>query len=116
MPMVRNTSSAPSVNEDASPITTLRELSLASAAPASLRAAARIGVADQLGDAPVPVRQLAKSLDVDAAVLGRVLRNLRCYGIFDATEDGIVHTATSRLLREDHPQRLKYWVLWVTEP
>jgi C-methyltransferase len=99
-----------------SPVTTLRELSLASAAPAALRAAIRIGVADELGDTPVPVRQLAKSLEVDAAVLARLLRNLRCYGIFGETENGITHTAASRLLREDHPQRLKYWVLWVTEP
>ena len=99
-----------------SPVTTLRDLSLASAAPASLRAAIRIGVADELGDTPVPVHRLATSLEVDAAILTRVLRNLRCYGIFDETADGVVHTPTSRLLREDHPQRLKNWVLWVTEP
>nr|ADK54860.1 OxyF O-methyltransferase [uncultured soil bacterium] len=97
-------------------ITTLRELSLASAASASLRAAVKVGVADALDDAPVPVTQLAESIGVDAAVLLRVLRNLSCYGLFDVTDKGIVHTATSRLLREDHPQRLKNWVLWVTEP
>lgn len=116
MAIVRSTSSNTGEDEGPSPITTLRDLSLASAAPASLRAVLRIGVADELGDAPTPVGQLAKSLDVDAAILGRVLLNLRCYGIFDETEDGIVHTGTSRLLREDHPQSLKYWVLWVTEP
>ncbi|MCE7003238.1 hypothetical protein LWC34_10400 [Kibdelosporangium philippinense] len=97
-------------------ITTLRELSLASAASAALRAVVKVGVADALGDAPVPVEELAKSIDVDAAILVRVLRNLSCYGLFDSTDQGIVHTATSRLLREDHPRRLKNWVLWVTEP
>lgn len=116
MPIIRSTSSVQDGQQGASPVTTLRDLSLASAAPAALRAAIRIGVADELGETPVPVHELAKSLEADAAVLLRLLRNLRCYGIFDETADGVVHTATSRLLREDHPQRLKYWVLWVTEP
>jgi C-methyltransferase len=116
MAIVKSTVSAPGESMDPSPVTTLRELSLASAAPAALRTVVRVGVADELGDAPVPVSELAKALHVHDAVLGRVLRNLRCYGVFDETEDGITHTAASRLLREDHPQRLKYWVLWVTEP
>jgi C-methyltransferase len=116
MTIVRTTPPAPAGDPATSPVTTLRDLSLASAAPASLRAAVRVGVADKLGDAPVPVDRLAESLGVDAVVLGRLLHNLRCYGVFDETADGIVHTDTSRLLREDHPQRLKYWVLWVTEP
>jgi C-methyltransferase len=116
MTIVRGNSSVTGEDQGPSPITTLRDLSLASAAPASLRAAIRIGVADELGDAPTTVDQLAKSLEVDAAILGRLLDNLKCYGIFDKTEDGIVHTASSRLLREDDPQSLKFWVLWVTEP
>jgi C-methyltransferase len=116
MAIVKNIAPAPADGTGPSPVTTLRDLSLASAAPASLRAVIRIGVADRLGDAPVPADQLAKSLDVNEAVLARVLRNLRCYGVFDETEAGIVHTAASRLLREDNPQRLKYWILWVTEP
>lgn len=116
MTIVRSTAQVTGEAGRSLPVTTLRELSLASAAPASLRAAIRIGVADELGDTPVPVGQLAKSLDVDAAILARLLRHLRCYGIFSETGDGITHTAASRLLREDHPQRLKYWVLWVTEP
>ena len=103
-------------DDQIAPVTTLRELALAAAAPAALRAAIRVGVADELGDAPVPVDQLAKTLNIDAAVLERLLRNLRCYGVFDDTPDGVVHTPTSALLREDHPQSLKYWVLWVTEP
>ncbi|MET8745875.1 methyltransferase [Streptomyces sp. NPDC004728] len=114
MPMIRST--PPADGGGTSPVTALRELSLASAAPAALRAAVRTGVADALGETPVPVGELARTLQVDAAVLLRLLRNLRCYGVFDETADGIVHTPTSRLLREDHPQRLKYWVQWVTEP
>jgi len=115
MTIVRNTSSV-GQDDDSSPITTLRGLSLASAAPAALRAALRIGIADQLGDTPVPVDQLAASLDVAAGTLGRLLRALRCYDVFTETDEGIAHTPVSRLLRGDHPQSLKNWVLWVTEP
>jgi C-methyltransferase len=99
-----------------SPVTALRDLSLASAAPAALRAALRIGIADKLGDEPVPAGQLAAWLDVDAAVLVRLLRGLRCYGVFDEVPEGVIHTGMSRLMRADHPQSLKNWVLWVTEP
>lgn len=97
------------------PTTTLRELALAAAAPAALRAAIRIGLADELGDTPVPVPELAARLQVDAVALARLLRNLGCYGVFAVTDAGVVHTPTSALLREDHPQSLKHWVLWVTE-
>ncbi|WP_037569314.1 methyltransferase [Phaeacidiphilus oryzae] len=111
-------STPPSEFEDTSTaaITTLREIALAAAAPAALRAAIRTGVADAVGDAPVPLDRLAKELAVDAGVLGRLLLNLEQYGVFARTPDGYTHTATSRLLREDDPHSLKYWVLWVTEP
>lgn len=98
------------------PVTDLRELALAAAAPAALRAAIRAGLADAIGDTPVPIAELATKLQVDAGVLERLLRNLGCYGVFAATEQGVAHTPTSALLREDHPNSLKHWVLWVTEP
>jgi C-methyltransferase len=110
--------SAPSGNDKekrTAAITSLRELSLAAAAPAALRAAIQVGVADEIGDAPATVEQLAKALDVDAGVLGRLLLTLEQYGVFARVSDGYAHTPTSRLLREDDPQSLKYWVLWVTE-
>jgi C-methyltransferase len=116
MTIVRSTPTTTGEASLLSSITALRDLSLASAAPAALRAAIRTGLADVLGDEAVPVEQLAKSLEVDAAILGRLLLSLRSYGVFDETQDGVVHTAVSRLLREDHPQGLKYWVQWVTEP
>jgi C-methyltransferase len=115
--MTRFVNSSADIGDDRiEPVTTLRELALAAAAPAALRAAIRIGVAEEVGDTPVPVDQLAKTLEVDAGVLERLLRNLGCYGIFADTVDGVMHTSTSALLREDHPRSLKYWVLWVTEP
>ncbi|QEU89977.1 methyltransferase [Streptomyces kanamyceticus] len=97
-------------------MTVLRELSLASAGTAALRAAVRVGVPDELGEEPATTAQLARSLKVDPDVLERLLRTLRQYGVFTETAAGHVHTPASRLLREDHPESLKFWVLWVTEP
>ncbi|MEU3711105.1 methyltransferase [Streptomyces catenulae] len=98
------------------PMTVLRELSLSSAGAAALRVASRIGIADLLGDAPVPTAELAAALQADPEVLERLLRTLKQYGIFTETPEGHVHTPASRLLREDHPETLKFWVQWVTEP
>jgi hypothetical protein len=73
-------------------------------------------VADALGESPATVDQLAKSLEVDGAALERLLRTLRCHGVFTETAEGVGHTEVSRLLRTDHPHSLRCWVLWVTEP
>ncbi|GAA3192096.1 methyltransferase [Actinocorallia longicatena] len=114
--MIPFTDTSPSGDELIAPVTSLRELALAAAAPAALRAAIRIGLADELGDAPVPVDRLALTLKVEPALLERLLRNLACYGVFAGTAAGVAHTPVSALLREDHPQSLRNWVLWVTEP
>lgn len=116
MTIVRSATLSPSQEMSSSTVTTLRELALAAAAPAALRAAIGVGIAEEIGDSPVPVDQLARALNVNAEVLGRLLLNLEQYGIFARTADGYEHTATSRLLREDDPRSLKFWVLWVTEP
>lgn len=116
MTIARSNPSITSEDEDPAAITTLRGLALSAAAPAVLRAAIQLGIADEIEDTPAVVDQLAKSLEVDAGILERLLRTLKHYGIFAETEDGHVHTAMSRLLREDDPQSLKFWVLWVTEP
>ncbi|MER6065305.1 methyltransferase [Streptomyces sp. NPDC001792] len=116
MSIVKSSPSGNGEDKRIAAITSLREISLAAAAPAALRAAILVGVADEIGDRPVAVEQLAKSLKVDAGVLGRLLLTLDQYGVFARAEDGYAHTPASRLLREDDPQSLKYWVLWVTEP
>ncbi|MFE0171392.1 methyltransferase [Streptomyces sp. NPDC059002] len=98
------------------PMTVLRELSLSSAGAAALRAAVQVGLPDELGDEPATAGDLARALKVDPDILERLLRTLKHYGIFTETEAGHVHTPASRLLRDDHPESLKFWVLWVTEP
>lgn len=94
----------------------VRELALSAAGASALRAAVRIGIAEALGDQPIRTADLAEALKVNAEVLGRLFRALAQFGVFAETPAGHVHTDTSRLLREDDPNSLKYYVLWVTEP
>ncbi|MFE0422969.1 methyltransferase [Streptomyces sp. NPDC058953] len=99
------------------PAMRLRELVFGAACAAAVRAAARLGVADALGDAPTSVDKLAAVVTAEPRPLRRLLRALSCYGIFAERPDGtFVHTAMSRMLREDDPQSLKYIALWCTEP
>ena len=94
----------------------VRELALGAAGASALRAAVRIGIADELGDQPMTTEELARALKVNAEILGRLLRALAQNGVFSETWEGHVHTPTSRLLREGSPNSLKFYVLWVTEP
>ncbi|MER7773169.1 methyltransferase [Kitasatospora sp. NPDC096140] len=95
----------------------LRELVFGAACAAAVRAAARLGVADALGDTPTTVTDLAAALDTEPRQLRRLLRALTCYGIFAETGgDRFEHTEMSRLLREDAPNSLRYISLWCTEP
>ncbi|MDQ0791903.1 methyltransferase [Streptomyces sp. B1I3] len=99
------------------PAMRLRELAFGAACAAAVRAAARLGVADALGDTPASAAELARIVDTEPVPLRRLLRALCCYGIFGETEDGtFVHTEMSRLLREDDPNSLRYICLWCTEP
>jgi hypothetical protein len=95
----------------------LRELVFGAACAAAIRAAARLGVADALGDEPMAVPDLAAAVKAEPKPLRRLLRALTCYGIFAEQPDGtFVHTDMSRQLREDAPDSLHYIALWCTEP
>ncbi|MCL6298254.1 acetylserotonin O-methyltransferase [Streptomyces kronopolitis] len=99
------------------PAMQLRELIFGAACAAAVRAAARLGVADALGERPTTAEELATAVRAEARPLDRLLRTLSCYGIFTETDDGkYVHTDMSRLLREDDPHSLRYISLWCTEP
>ncbi|MET7379556.1 methyltransferase [Streptomyces sp. NPDC005526] len=94
----------------------LRELAFGAACAAALRAAARLGVADALGDRPMAVTDLAAAVKTEPKPLRRLLRALACYGVFAERQDGAFeHTDMSRLLREDDPHSLRYITLWCTE-
>ncbi|UXY28357.1 methyltransferase [Streptomyces sp. HUAS TT20] len=95
----------------------LRELVFGAACAAAVRAAARLGVADALGQAPMAVEDLAAAVKTEPKPLRRLLRALSCYGVFAERPDGtFAHTEMSRLLREDDPNSLRYISLWCTEP
>ncbi|MEV0980044.1 methyltransferase [Streptomyces sp. NPDC049915] len=95
----------------------LRELVFGAACAAALRAAARLGVADALGETPTAVEDLAAAVKTEPKPLRRLLRALTCYGVFAEQADGtFAHTEMSRLLREDDPHSLRAITLWCTEP
>lgn len=95
----------------------LRELVFGAACAAALRAAARLGVADALGDTPMAVEDLAAAVKTEPKPLRRLLRALTCYGVFTEQRNGtFAHTDMSRLLREDDPHSLRNITLWCTEP
>ncbi|MET9908675.1 methyltransferase [Streptomyces sp. NPDC006476] len=95
----------------------LRELVFGAACAAALRASARLGVPDALGDAPMSVEDLAAAVKTEPRPLRRLLRALSCYGVFAERPDGtFAHTEMSRLLREDDPNSLRWIALWCTEP
>jgi C-methyltransferase len=95
----------------------LRELVFGAACAASVRAAARLRIADALGDQPATVEELAAALGTEARPLGRLLRALSSYGVFEELPDGrFTHTDMSRMLREEAPDSLHYVALWCTEP
>ncbi|GAB2909937.1 methyltransferase [Streptomyces heilongjiangensis] len=101
----------------APPSMRLRELVFGAACAAAIRAAARLGVADALGDEPMPVTDLAAAVKAEPKPLRRLLRALTCYGVFAEQQDGtFAHTDMSRQLREDAPDSLHSIALWCTEP
>ncbi|MER6448957.1 methyltransferase [Streptomyces venezuelae] len=107
----------PSPQHTPQPAMRLRELVFGAACAAAVRAAARLTVADALGESPATATELAAAVGSEPLPLQRLLRALSCYGIFAETEDGkFVHTEMSRLLREDDPHSLRYIALWCTEP
>jgi O-methyltransferase domain/Dimerisation domain len=75
-----------------------------------LHVVADLGVADVLEETPLTAAELAAATGLDAGALGRVLRLLSAYEIFEKRDDRYVHTPASRLLRADHPQSLRAFV------
>jgi C-methyltransferase len=95
----------------------LREIVFGAAPAACVRAAARLGLADALGEAPVSAEDLARATGTRPRALRRLLRALASHGVFTETGDGrFAHTGMSRLLREDAPGSLRHIAMWCTEP
>ena len=75
--------------------------------PRSLHLIADLGVADALDEKPRSAADLALETRVHPQALARTLRLLSAYGVFATREGMVSHTASSRLLRSDHPQSLR---------
>ncbi len=67
-------------------------LSTAGSGARCIHIVADLGVADRIGDSPVPVTDLAASCAVNADALDRVLRLLAAHGVFKNQQDGYGHT------------------------
>jgi O-methyltransferase len=72
-----------------------------------LHLVAELGVADEIGDAPVSAAELATRCNANPDALDRILRLLAAHGIFEHRRDGYAHTDASRLLRTDHPMSMR---------
>ncbi|MFJ9775905.1 methyltransferase [Kitasatospora sp. NPDC101157] len=71
---------------------------------AAVTAAARLELADALGEEPMTVADLATAVGAKQEPLGQLLRALACHGVFQETAPGrYTHTELSRLLRADAP-------------
>jgi O-methyltransferase domain/Dimerisation domain len=79
----------------------------------SLGAAAELGVADALASGPLSTEALSERVGANPDALARLLRLLVSIGYF--AEDGgrWKNNATSELLREDHPESMRAWVVFL---
>jgi C-methyltransferase len=74
----------------------------------AVAAAARLGIADALGDRALTVADLAARLETSEDGLRRLLGLLVALGVFaDAGDDAYRNNEPSDLLRADHPHSLR---------
>ncbi|NUR82698.1 MAG: methyltransferase [Nonomuraea sp.] len=90
---------------------------------AAAQAAAKLRIADALGEEPMDPGDLAKTVGADPDAFARLMRALGAIGIFTATGDGrYAHNEASRSLRSDAPDAAYQmallagsewsWVVW----
>lgn len=91
----------------APPHVTIWQTTTAIVASRALQVAAELGVADQIGERPVPVQTLAEACGANAGALERVLRLLASFGIFVRHKDGYAHSDASQVLRTDAPGSMR---------
>lgn len=82
----------------------------------ALYVAAKLGVADQLADGPVPCEALAAATGADAPSLRRVLRALASVGVFtEAAPDNFALTPLAGLLRTGTPGSMRALAIMYAE-
>lgn len=82
-----------------------------------VRAAAALGVCDELTGGPLAHADLAARVGADPSLLRRLLRGLCAYGVIKEEADGrFVNTELGELLRRDVPGSLRNTAIGLTEP
>lgn len=94
----------------------VRQLSASQYLVRSLHVVAELGVADVIGERPLPVAEVAARVGADADALGRVLRLLASRGIFTLEGDAVGHSDASGFLTTAHPASLRDLVLMFAQP
>jgi hypothetical protein len=94
------------------PVLRVLEQTVAMVEVQATTAFAQLGVADILAKGPRTASELASELDVLPDRLERLLRFLTTRGIIERADDQYSLTASSDLLRVDHPDSLRDWVLF----
>ena len=89
------------------PFHTIREMSAGYFVPRCLHVVADLAVADVLDETPRTAADLAAAVGAHPDALGRVLRLLAAYGVFESQDDKFRHSPASRLLRTDHPHSMR---------
>ena len=89
------------------PFHTLREMAAGYCLPRCLHVVADLAVADVLDETPRTAADLAAAVGAHPDALGRLLRLLSAYGVFESQDDKFRHSPASRLLRTDHPQSMR---------
>lgn len=99
------------------PFETLRQIAGGYCLSRCLHVVADLDIADKLDEAPRTAAELAASVGAHPEALGRVLRLLSAYGVFDAFGDKFRHSPASRMLRTDHPHTMRDYVqMWGLPP
>ena len=83
----------------------------------ALFVAAKLGIADLLGDGPKSSAALAQAAGADARTLYRLLRALASVGVFAEDSNGdFALTPMAECLRTDDPGSIRPWVMVMGEP
>jgi hypothetical protein len=83
----------------------------------SINIVANLGVADEIGEQPKPVDEIAKAVGANSTALYRVMRALTTVGVFQEAEGRMfTHTSLSKMLRRDNPDSLRNIALWMPDP
>ena len=78
----------------------------------ALHTVARLGVADIVGERPVPIEEIATRVGAEPSALLRVMRLLASLGVFsEAAPGAFVATPLSDGLREDRPYSIRYMAM-----